>query len=62
MLSKQLKQGRGYRFAQSGPGSVHESEGVMEGWLASQEQPDIFEVSIIGHSGGPGRQQQKVGR
>lgn len=33
----------------------------MEGWIASQEQPD-FEVSIIGDSGGPGRQQQKVGR
>lgn len=40
----------------------HESEGVMEGRIASQEQPDIFEVSIIGDSGGPGRQQQKVGR
>lgn len=40
---------------------MHESKCVMEGWIANQEQPD-FEVSIIGDSGGPGRQQQKVGR
>lgn len=66
VLSRQLKQRRGCNFARSGSGACAQeddvSKDVKEGWMASQEQPDIIEVSMAGDSGGPGRQQQKVGR